>query len=245
MTSPDDDQIRSLLRDASTSSSMPADVAARLDDVLAGLRDSAPAEVIPFRARRSTRLLSAAAAVALVAGVGVGLQQVLDGSGADSDDGVASAQTDAGIAESAPEPTVASDGKALNEAYGSFDRSSGELRSTAKSDLRLYSRLLVDGQVSPLSALVAGQSTDTAERDEDVQDTTAGKTRSFLLKIARVSCPNPPLAQQPGSVATVVLLSDVAHLLVVGPDRGEDVHLVGLWSCATGERVTRELLDLS
>jgi hypothetical protein len=107
------DEIRSLLSDARATEPMPADVAAGLDDVLAGLLaersaeladdSTSEAEVIPLRRRPgwSSRLLGAAAAVVLLGAGGAGLRVVLSHSGSPSTANV----TTADRAASAPVPT--------------------------------------------------------------------------------------------------------------------------------------------
>ncbi len=102
------DDLRALLADARVTAPVPADVAARLEETLAGLtadrRDAvpdlaeSPAVVVPLHRRRrvGARLLAAAAAVVVVGAGGVGISQVLDTENA----------ADMATAESAPEPAV-------------------------------------------------------------------------------------------------------------------------------------------
>jgi hypothetical protein len=84
--SPEEERrVRALLADARHTDPMPADVATRMDELIAGLSEESPgrADVVPLatRRRRASRLLLAAAAVIVV---GVGGSQVLDGLGTSS-----------------------------------------------------------------------------------------------------------------------------------------------------------------
>lgn len=89
---PTEEQIRALLADARLDEPMPADVAARLDGVLADLGDdTAPASVAPLpdhAARRRRRLRNLVLAAAAVVVVGVGSTQI-DLPGGDADSGTA------------------------------------------------------------------------------------------------------------------------------------------------------------
>src|SRR5690348_11365537 len=106
---PAHDEVRGLLADLGDVGPMPADVVARLDDVLAGLGSPASTggeTVVPLRRRSRTgpRLLAAAAAVVVVAAGGVGLAQVGQHSRGSDDSAPSSA---AGGAEArATAPTV-------------------------------------------------------------------------------------------------------------------------------------------
>ncbi|MGI8524392.1 MAG: hypothetical protein ACR2K3_13955 [Nocardioides sp.] len=70
---PDDDAVRRLLADARHTEHMPADVSARMDDVLRGLAreddDIAPVVTLPRHRRRAAAALLVAAAVIVVGGV--------------------------------------------------------------------------------------------------------------------------------------------------------------------------------
>jgi hypothetical protein len=108
----DEERVRRLLSAAGGPVTVPEDVAARLDTVLAALRDergeTGAAPVVDLAARRRRRwpsVLVAAAAVAVVgAGLGNLVQNGLGGSGGDSMSAVTSRDTAGdGGAESAPE----------------------------------------------------------------------------------------------------------------------------------------------
>lgn len=105
---PTDEQIRALLAEARLDEPMPADVAARLDGVLADLgADRAPAAVpLPDRsAARRRRRRSLVLAAAAVVAIGVGSTQVdLSGAGSGADSGAATQDSAAdGAAESQAE----------------------------------------------------------------------------------------------------------------------------------------------
>lgn len=105
LTRPQEEAVRRLLAETRETGPMPADVAARLDAVIADLahtRDAAPDEpatVVPLHRRRLPRLVLAAAAVTAL---GLGTVQVLDNAGQDT------APSDAGsAAESADQDASA------------------------------------------------------------------------------------------------------------------------------------------
>lgn len=137
---PTEEQLRALLAEARLDEPMPADVAARLDGVLAdlGADRAATAPPLPDRAaarRRRRRSLVLAAAAAVAIGVG-GTQVDLSGGGADSgvtahDGGAARSQTEPQTesqAESQPESQADGAGSATLAAApvalrsGSFER---------------------------------------------------------------------------------------------------------------------------
>jgi hypothetical protein len=117
-------RVRALLAEARHTDPAPADVAARLDRVIAGLSEESPsgADVVPLatRRRRASRLLVAAAAIVVV---GVGGSQVLDGLGmtASEDSGAGEASMPAAepeeesAAEAGGDAGVAQDGADLNK----------------------------------------------------------------------------------------------------------------------------------
>lgn len=78
---PAHDEIRALLGDARVTEPIPAEVASRLDDVLAGLRPEPvvehPSNVVPLRRRWAPRLLAAAAVVVVAGGAAVGVGQMV------------------------------------------------------------------------------------------------------------------------------------------------------------------------
>src|SRR6478609_10819271 len=114
---PADEQVRRLLSDARHDEPMPDDVAARLDEVLAGLQDDRPPVDLAARQRRRhvrTWVLAAAAVVV----VGIGANQVdWSGLGSSGEDSGASADSSAleagGSADQAevPAPEVAGGGQ--------------------------------------------------------------------------------------------------------------------------------------
>lgn len=108
LTPQQDEQVRRLLAEARHDAPIPADVAARLDDVLAGLtRDEAAPDTAPVvdlaarRRRRNASVLLAAAAAVIVGGFGIG--RVIDVGGNDSDAGGAGTAADSAVER---EPSV-------------------------------------------------------------------------------------------------------------------------------------------
>lgn len=236
---PTEEEIQALLRSARVDEPMPADVASRLDDVLAGLA-SAPAPVapvIPLRRRMAPKLLTAAAAFALVAGVGIGLQQVLTQAANDS---LSSGAGDGGAAEaeSAPAPAAPrvtnQDGQSLSGTSQLADRLLE--RSRLDTDLRAAAR--------ELTSFDEARNGTTLDSGGAVPTPAPEAPASPFSAKAGESCPEPALAAQPGALSEVVLLDGAAALLVVGPGK-EGRHVVELWSCGTQDAlVAREALTL-
>lgn len=96
LTSTEEEAVRRQLAAARHTEPMPADVAGRLDDVLAGLqagranqpvRQAAPeSNVVPLASRRRYRIAQGVVAAAAVVAVGVGVTQVLGNLGGSSSD---------------------------------------------------------------------------------------------------------------------------------------------------------------
>jgi hypothetical protein len=109
-------RVRALLAEARHTDPMPADVAARLDRVIAGLSAESPraADVVPLatRRRRASRLLLAAAAVVVV---GVGGSQVLDGLGTSASEDSAGGDTSRPVAEAQEEESGAEGGMSADQ----------------------------------------------------------------------------------------------------------------------------------
>ncbi|RNM12580.1 hypothetical protein [Nocardioides pocheonensis] len=126
--------VRDLLAEARSTSPVPDDVAARLEETLAGLRAeraSAPADsgaatspdspsVLPLRRRLRPRLSAAAAAVILLGGGGVAVAQ-LGGNGSSTSDSASSksAADSGGAAAARPNATGSSSGAAAQDLAGS------------------------------------------------------------------------------------------------------------------------------
>lgn len=232
-----DDEIRSLLRDARASSALPAEVAGRLDDVLEGLRPASAAEpdpvVVPLRRRLAPRVLAAAAAVVLVAGVGVGLQQVLQQDG--GSDNAASSGVAADRAVPSPAPAEAQAPEVVGQdseevlreglAELSLDRASRQdLRAAARKTIALNGAVVND------RAPVPTYSTPDVARDLDSR--------------SPAGCAAPVLAALPGSLSELVSYAGTPALLVVGPEQVAGLRQVELWSCRTHALITQQSLDL-
>lgn len=243
---PSDDEIRSLLRSARVETPMPADVASRLDDVLAGLgaedaQGELPQQVrqIPLSRRWAPRLLAAAAAVVLVGGVGIGLQQVVGGGSADevaSLDGggeAAGSSADEDRRERAEQEPAAPE-LAEDRTYSAKPRtrlSQQSLRAdllSAARDLRVAPEDTVTGP-TPAPTPTPGDVTANGDTG-DVVDPT--------------SCPTPLLATDEEARTELVSLDGMLALLVLGPARAGGIHDVELWSCADDGLVVRRELDL-
>lgn len=134
LTSTEEEAVRRQLAAARHTEPMPADVAGRLDDVLAGLqaaraeRAEAPeSNVVPLASRRRHRIAQGIVAAAAVVAVGVGVTQVLGNMGGGSDD----------QAGNAPAPASSDDagdnsGYSREEAPNGSSPMPGELHSLNK-----------------------------------------------------------------------------------------------------------------
>ncbi|HET7734947.1 MAG TPA: hypothetical protein VFK52_03150 [Nocardioidaceae bacterium] len=112
LTPDEEAEISRLLADAASPAPMPAEVSARLDDVLAGLvadREAA-APVVPLKSRRWPQVLVAAAAVSLVGFVGANFIEQRSLGGADFP---------TASSESAGDEGLATDGSAGRDGLGS------------------------------------------------------------------------------------------------------------------------------
>lgn len=244
-----DDEISALLRSSRVDEPMPADVAARLDDVLAGLAPAPPADtepavapVVPLRRRLAPRLLAAAAAVVLVGGVGVGLDQVLRSSSSDqaasSDAGgqaLESADEDAAVAPEAGAPT--------EDRYAGTTPPLELSRQSLTADLREAARTLDSGEVPLTGHDVSGQAPTPVPAPGPTpvpQDVDA----DALNDVRTAGCPVPALANAAAARSQVVTLDGILALLVLGPAQRDGLHAVELWSCVTDALVVRDRVDL-
>lgn len=133
---PTEEQVRRLLADARHDEPMPDDVAARLDGVLADLRDpSEPVDLAARRRRRTARTVLVAAAAVVVLGVGISKVD-LSSHGQDTVTSDAGDSADAGSA-AAPEASAPD-----NEAGGDVLLAKGRPLALSSEDF--------DGQVSRL-----------------------------------------------------------------------------------------------
>lgn len=233
----DDAQVRDLLRSAHVGEPMPGDVAARLDDVLAGLAPSATtppvAPVLPLRRRLAPKLLAAAAAVVLVGGVGVGLSQVTSGGGADESAAGGQALDSGAESESAPpaapSPTTTADKDVTTLDNRTLSRAEGP-------ELREAARALVEGRrVS--GDVFQDQSSPPQEADDGSRPDAPTDTSAYSL----ADCPSPALAKEAGALREVVLVAAVPALLVVGPV-ADGVRPVELWNCESDTRLATDEL---
>jgi hypothetical protein len=218
-----EERVRALLAElgsAPDAASMPPDVAARLDETLAGLvaeREEAPADVVPLRRRWAPRVAVAAAAVIVIGAGGVAAANlgVFNGtsndtaSSADSSAGGGSSSTESldGAATTAPPSNPAQVPNALPVRLP---------RVTAASFDQDVARLLQ--QRSP------------------AQDSAANQRKSELGAAAGqadTACPGPSTSD--GSTTTTVLYDGARAVLVIHPAQGGE-RLVEAWACG-GNRV--------
>lgn len=225
-----EDTISRLLAEARADEPMPTDVAARLDDVLAGLSaERATAEVVPLvRRRRPARLLLAAAAAVVVAGGGAVTVQQLNGQGSDaSTAGLATADREAAgdsggstAALKAPSPPSAAEQDAAKSYDAELD--GAQLKDTL-SDLPTLS---------------------TRNFARDARTLLATKSPAPATGAARAPAarcvPPEPVERQAGAAPTAsaasrllpVRVDDRPAWLLVQPAEGSPgSSLVAAWSC--------------
>lgn len=211
-----DDEIRALLHDARETSPMPPQIVARLDDVLADLKDS-PAPVLPLRRRLAPRVLAAAAAVALVVGVGVGLQHVLGGSGAHTE-----SADSAGVSPRGPAPvsTAAPEKSVGNGPIKQLD-------TTGAPD---------DRQLADAARWVVASRADQMD----------AKVEKSVTPGPAIPCQPIPGPLPKGTRDGVFEIGSHLRHVVVGPDLGGGMHLVEVRSCQNSATVVRRVkLQLS
>jgi hypothetical protein len=160
--SPETDEVRRLLAEARHTEPMPADVAARLDDVLTGLAagEPKPAEVVPLEARRRRRaaagwLVAAAAVVVGAVAVAPHLHNGSAGSGTAAEDSARGQSSNTGNTGQAPSPNAAAP-SSQNSSPGKAPRiAAGALVIRAHhfpADARAARQQLLAGRYSQLEA---------------------------------------------------------------------------------------------
>ena len=214
-------RIRALLADlgeAPETAAMPPDVAARLDETLAGLvaeradpEDEAPAVVVPLRRRWTSRAAVAAAAVIVIGAGGVAAANLgLFGGESDSmtsaGGGVAA---DTSTAESAPSPSTPP------------GTSSGLLA-------RDLPRLSAASFGADVKSLVESPKELGAIQRKAAEDSAGGDTA------AAGGCPGPTIGN--GAQHLVVLYDGSPAALVVRPEQ-EGERLVEAWTCSGDRRL--------
>lgn len=139
----DDARIRELLSGARATGAMPTDVAARLDDVVAGLAaervpvDPVPADnVVPITRTRRHRVVAVLGAAAAVAVFGLGIGAVLEGESEDMGDAGSAGTVERG----ANDGDLADEGEAgANDSLSATEEDNGDVRpETERLDDRAY-----------------------------------------------------------------------------------------------------------
>ena len=235
-TDPEEDaRIRALLADlgserAPDAGSMPPEVAARLDETLAGLvaeraetGESADSNVVPLRRRWSSRATAAAAAV-IVLGVGGVAVANLDGFAGSDDKSTSAGGGVAADSQAESEDSGGDSGSADPEQPSSGLLSPDVPALTAASFDAQVTRLVAAGEVpapAPANAMSSERKSD-ASGDDAVTDTAKG------------GCPGP--ATKDGSRHTTVMYDGSPAALVVHPPR-DGTRLVEAWTCTGAERL--------
>ncbi|WP_310961774.1 hypothetical protein [Nocardioides terrisoli] len=269
--SEDDARVRALLADARTDEPMPADVAARMDDVLAGLaagRSSAGAQhtpsatepaterttrggtgrgtVVPLRRRVLGGLVAAAAVVAIGGGIAIAQRGQAGHSGsaaATSDSGAATSSAPAGGRVILPSPS----GSLLRAPASTKqpDRHTPMLAGT----LPALTTAAFGEQVRSLLGLDNGLSTFSAATPAPTGDSRAreprhsGRAGNLDDRAAQAvrTCTAPSPAVGPREDVRPILLDGVRATLVVDPVRARP-RLARAYSCDDGAVLARTTL---
>ncbi|WP_027861154.1 hypothetical protein [Marmoricola sp. URHB0036] len=216
-----EERVRALLADlgaAPDAAAVPPDVAARLDETLAGLvaeREQTPANVVPLRRRWAPRAAAAAAAVIVLGAGGVAAANlgVFDGtardtSSADTSAGGSSAESLDGTTTTAPEPTTAP--------------------NALSAQLPRVRAASFDADVARLLQRRAPARDDAPNQRKSELGSGSGE--------AAATCPGPRTSH--GSTTTPVLYDGTPAVLVVHPARAGE-RLVEAWSCGGGRVLDR------
>lgn len=240
LTPEEEASVSRMLADAAGPVPMPAEVAARLDEVLAGLEDDRAAtqpQVVPLAARRRwPRVLLAAAAV-VVGGYAVGTvatQGTLSG----SDSSSAGDAAVAGAAEEAPSDSALLDQDGAESESTEDTRSSGD---TAANGSERRDEGFAKAPAESLSGQGYAALRVPVRLRSDRLD--AGVRRALRVleaspgaeltsETADQACPGPELADQERSLP--VRYDGEAAVLVAGPERSGTVE-VTVHSCAGDE----------
>jgi hypothetical protein len=231
LTSTEEEAVRRQLAAARHTEPMPAEVAGRLDDVLAGLQaerakdaEAPESNVVPLASRRRHRIAQGIVAAAAVVAVGVGVTQVLGNmSGGSGDDGASEA------------PAANSDDSAGGESVYSEEGAPRVTSPSVDSELDGMSRAYAAAPAvrsasfqSDVARLATGQRTDT--------ETEEGRT---LLRLSTRCGPTTPPA---GHDALRVRYDDQPAILAFRePVDGKQ--RVDLYLCATGVRERSATID--
>jgi hypothetical protein len=222
-------RVRALLADLGTApeaASMPPEVAARLDETIAGLvaerhveTEETASNVVPLRRRWATRAAAAAAAVIVVGAGGVAAANlgVFGGTNATSDS--AAGGSTAGKAESLDSSTASPREPAPLSGGDAVDRLPRITASAFDTDV---TRLLQQD----LSAAVPDDSTARNQQRKAAED-------GALADSLKETCPGPKLS---GKADTRPVLYDGTEAVLVIHPEHRGARLVEAWTC-TGDRV--------
>lgn len=232
-----EEQVRALLAEESAGP-MPADVAARLDETLAGLVAEREAEqlsqertatgaVVPLRPRWMPRIAAGAAAVIVLGLGGITLASNWGGASGSGSDSTAS---DAGAGkslqgETASEPPAQS---------GAGQDNSLTERQAARDDLpRLQAASFPRDVQVLLSQRPALRGPAAAQERGDLAESPTPASPEQAPS-ADAACPGPTVAN--GATVTLALLDSTPVALVVRPPEGGK-RLVEAWSCDGSRRL--------
>lgn len=221
LTSTEEEAVRRQLAAARHTEPMPADVAGRLDDVLAGLQaeraehaEPSESNVVPLASRRRHRIAQGIVAAAAVVAVGVGVTQVLGNMGGGSDDQAGEA------------PAAANNKDDAGDSAGSSREQAPDGSFSAPNELDTMTE---DYATAPEVRSASFQS-DVARLA--TRQYTAAESERSLLRLTEQCGPTSPPA---GHDALRVRYDEQPAILAFrGPVDGKQ--RVDLYLCATGVR---------
>lgn len=239
-------EISALLASARVDEPMPDDVAARLDDTLAGLRREPGREfgrepqptVVPLHRRWAPRMLAAAAAVVVLGGAAVGVQQVLDRSGDSSGEAATT------LEEPAPEGASADPGSGSKSGVDAGRAEQGPAKAAAPLAVVRPDHLREDAARVAASTEERDGSFGLAPEAGEPESTNGSESSSVPPAPA---CPGPATARAlPGAATVQVRYGDqVAALLLRPVTQADPGHrVVEVWTCTGDERLARTVVPL-
>lgn len=170
LSAEEEQRVRALLAEARHTDPVPADVAARLDRVIADLSEESPraADVVPLatRRRRASRLLVAAAAIVVV---GVGGSQVLNGLGMTGSDDSGAGEASMPAEESEEEPAAEAGGLSADQDRPSAQDDRVPAPTSATRVARVRPRTFAADAMALRDGSAAFLGEADAERDADKQ----------------------------------------------------------------------------
>ncbi|ANH37701.1 hypothetical protein I601_1259 [Nocardioides dokdonensis FR1436] len=238
-------RLRRLLADARHEAPVPADVGARLDEVLGRLEagEDVPSGisgtgVLEFAAARRRRVASMLVAAAAVVVVGIGLGQVVDLDGAGSGGDASSPEAGAGVAESS-DRDESPDRSETSADAGEGSKAAQDSLSSGRSLSRqgpTRGVVVLDGRLPRISEKAFGDDVtrlqQRAVRDGGAPSARLERLRGAPRPVLRAWRDCAPAAWGEGILVAVLSGNDAA-VLAFRPPAG-DSQVVDLLQCGTG-----------